>query len=78
VNLHTDHELAPWVFGIIHAEPVPAGGFLQHLAQAAVRADAMSYKALRPALLLLRIRFSSYECKCGQRVSKSRVLEADA
>jgi hypothetical protein len=67
LNLHTDPELASWVYGILHAEPVPAGAFLQHLAQAAVRADAMSYVALRPSLILLSIRFSSYECKCGQR-----------
>jgi hypothetical protein len=71
MNLHNDPELAPWVFGIIHAEPVPSGAFLQHLAQAAVRADAMSYVALRPSLILLSIRFSSYECKCGQRLSKA-------
>jgi hypothetical protein len=76
MNLHTDPELATWVFGILHSEPVPSGAFLQHLAQAAVRADAMSYAALRPALLILSNRFSSYECKCDQRSSKKEVVEA--
>jgi hypothetical protein len=63
-NLHTDDELMHWVFGIIHGEPNKSGAFLDHLAQAAVRADLESYAALRPALLELKKRFPKYECKC--------------
>jgi hypothetical protein len=64
MNLHTDDELMHWVFGIIHAEPTRSGDFLWHLAQAAVRADAESYAALRPTLMVLRERFPEYRCKC--------------
>jgi hypothetical protein len=66
MNLHTDIELREWVFGILHGEPNQSGQFLHHIAEAAVRADPESYAAVRPALVILKIRFPEYACMCAR------------
>lgn len=62
VTLQSDPDLGPWVYGIIHEEPEPAGGFLRSLAQAAVRADPINYYFLRPALLVIAAHYPKYRC----------------
>jgi|HubBroStandDraft_5_1064220.scaffolds.fasta_scaffold496588_3 hypothetical protein len=61
-----DSHLAPWIYGIIHGEPTPSGGFLRSLADAAVRADPQMYAILRPALALIREQFPKYACTCQE------------
>lgn len=55
-----DPELLPWLLGIVNSKPEPAGGFLQALAGAALRADHQNYADMRPGLLSIRDRFPEY------------------
>jgi hypothetical protein len=55
-----DRDLLPWLLGIANGKPHPPGDFLRCLADAALRADAVNYPALRPALLEIRDRFPNY------------------
>lgn len=61
--LDQDPEVAPWVYGILHGEPTPAGDFLKDLAAAANRADPQNYPTLRPALLQMMARYPKYYCR---------------
>ena len=61
--LEMDNELAPWVYGILHGEPTPSGGFLFALAEAANRADPENYPAMRPALLHMMRKYPKYRCQ---------------
>jgi hypothetical protein len=60
VIAQTDRELLPWLLGIVNGKPEPAGGFLQALAGAALRADFQNYADMRPGLLSIRDRFPKY------------------
>ena len=60
--LDQDSELGPWIFGILHGEPLPAGDFLWALAQAAQMADPENYAILRPALLAIMAKYPKYRC----------------
>jgi len=68
----TDDEMWPWIYGILHGEPTPAGEFLRCLALAVARADSIAHAFLRPALVQIKERFPKYQCKCaaerGQQV----------
>jgi hypothetical protein len=62
IFLERDSELAPWIYGIIHGEPTPAGDFLKSLADAAARADPENYNSMRPGLLEIQKRYPKYRC----------------
>lgn len=56
----SDAELLPWLLGIQTGRPNPAGDFLRHLAEAALRADASNYELLRGVLLIIRAKYPDY------------------
>lgn len=60
MTAHEDHELLPWLLGIVNGKPVPSGDFLRSLADAALRADFLNYEVLRPALVEFRARYPKY------------------
>jgi len=58
-----DIQLFPWLLGIHGARPTEPGKFLRHLAEAALRADPENYQLMRPALLVLQLKYPKYEDK---------------
>lgn len=58
--VQTDPALISWVLGISNGKPTRSGDFLRALADAALRADALNYAILRPALLELKEKYPQY------------------
>jgi len=58
--VQTDPALISWVLGIANGKPTRSGDFLRALADAALRADALNYEILRPALLQLKEKYPQY------------------
>lgn len=64
MNAHSDNELVDWLFTVVNGDTErgikPAGDFLKSLASAALRADPSNYAILRPALLIMKNKYSEY------------------
>ncbi len=60
--LEVDHELWPWVFGVLHDEPTRSGDFLRSFCEALQRADPDNYALLRPVAIALRDKYPKYRC----------------
>jgi hypothetical protein len=65
IDAQHDNELAGWLLGVAHGDPVPSGSFLHFLAHAALTADPENYHVMRPLLMFMKNKYPKYGSPAG-------------